>query len=158
MLEDPATPAPDLRAGRFVASLRSGKGLSPEQMGKLCGVSGGTIRNIEAGTWPQLSTQERIAAFFGMSKEQIWRDPRPPIQRPRTTSQKAVMAVEAAAADPSALAALEDLPDSSSFAFGIAWAVIRGQMPYAPSQTVTDRALLAVEEAHGAGRPAPAGA
>lgn len=159
MSEAFASNEPDLRAGRFVASLRRARGLSPEQMGKLSGVGGSTIRDIEEkGRYPHLDTQDRIAAFVGLAKEQIWRDPRKPIARRRVPSKKALSAIEQAALDPSALLALSALPSDTSFAFGIAWAVIRGQSPYAPSQAVTDRALVALEEWHGSRSPAQLGA
>ena len=149
MREALTSDAPDLRAGRFLSSLRRGKGLSPEQMAPLCGISASSIRNAERGTYPHLDTQERIAVFFGLDKAVIWRE-RPPIQPRRTVSEKAVMAVEAGAQDETAQALLSQLPEADRFAFGIAWAVIRGQLPYAGSEAVAHRAMAAIEAAgHG---------
>ena len=147
MIELPAERGPDLRAGRFVTSLRCGRALSPKQMADLCGVSEGAIRNVEKGTYPHLSTQERIAAFFGMTKEQIWRDPRPPIAQRRTVSEKALDAVSAAREDLRAMEAVAGAAPEDALALGVAWAVIRLQRPFALD--VTDRALEAVEAWHG---------
>jgi DNA-binding XRE family transcriptional regulator len=149
MAETLTTRDRDLRAGRFVSALRSAKGLSPEQMDPMCGVSASTIRDIEKkGVIPHLQTQDRLAAFFGIEKEAIWKRPRRTNKGSRSASQRTLAALEAACGDPTALSVAETAVDP--FAFGVAWAVIRAQNPYAPSQAVSDRALLAVEEWHGA--------
>lgn len=147
----------DLRAGRYVQALRKARGLSPEQMAPLCGVSAATIRNVESkGTIPHLQTQERIAAFLGVERPGIWKRERRTRTRYRSASERTLAALEAALGDLAALAALDHVTDP--FGFGVAWAVIRAQNPYAPTQLVADRAAAAVEEWHGDRHPARPGA
>lgn len=157
MAEEVGTREPDLRAGHFVAGLRRSRGLSPEQMGKLCGVSGQTIRDIESkGTYPWPATRARIAAFFGIPEDHIWKDPRKPIRRKRSVSEKALAAVSAAMDDSSAREAVLRGDREEAFALGVAWAVIRAQSPFSTCGEATERALQAVEAWHGAGRSARA--
>lgn len=44
-------------------------------MGRLTGIGGSTIRDLEKGKAkrPHLETQQRIADFFGIDKGTIWR-------------------------------------------------------------------------------------
>lgn len=146
----------DLRAGRFLSSLRSGRGFSPEQLGRLAGISGSTIRDIEVkGVIPHLSTQEKLAAFFAVEKESIWRRQRRSVPKGLRTSKRALTAVEAAAGCLVARTALTDAPDP--FLFGVAWAVVRAQDPFASPDVIATRALAAGRE-HGAADPARASA
>jgi hypothetical protein len=125
-------------------------------MGKLCGVGGSTIRDVESkGTYPQEATQDRIAAFFGLAKEQIWREPRRPNARRLKPPEKALEAITTALDDP-ALGILLGVAETDPFALGVAWAVIRGLSPFASSVVVTEKALQAVEEWHGGRAPVPA--
>lgn len=64
----------DRAAGLYLRHLRRSKGLSPEQLGAMAGVSGGSIRSYEnRGVIPWDSTQKRLARVFpGHEPDDIW--------------------------------------------------------------------------------------
>jgi transcriptional regulator with XRE-family HTH domain len=47
-------------------------GLSPEQFGIRIGVSGGTVRRVEAGYQPFRSTQVKFALALGVTVDEMW--------------------------------------------------------------------------------------
>ncbi len=47
-----------------LARLRFNQGLTPEQLGEKIGISGQTIRRIEAGAHPRPRTAKKIADYF----------------------------------------------------------------------------------------------
>lgn len=53
-------------AARRIESDRLRLGLSPEQYGIKIGVSGMTVRRVENGYTPFLSTQKKFATHFGL--------------------------------------------------------------------------------------------
>ena len=59
-------------AGSRVALHRSRLGLSPEQYGIRIGVSGMTVRRIEQGYRPFLSTQIKFAQDMGLLVDDLW--------------------------------------------------------------------------------------
>lgn len=58
---------------------RVGLGLSPEQYALRIGVSGMTVRRVERGYSPFLSTQEKFAKAQGISREDLFG----PVELPR---------------------------------------------------------------------------
>ena len=52
--------------------LRFNRGLSPEQLGKHCKLSGKTIRRLEEGHSPTAKTAKKVAAYFGLEPSDIW--------------------------------------------------------------------------------------
>lgn len=64
----------DKQAATKLRRLRLNKGLSPEQLGAFVGVSGQTIRNIEAGrVVPNPRTMFALAEFFELEVTDLWR-------------------------------------------------------------------------------------
>lgn len=59
-------------AGRQVQTHRVRLGLSPEQYGMRTGLSGGTIRRIEAGCPSVRSTQVKIAKELGVEVDELF--------------------------------------------------------------------------------------
>lgn len=59
-------------AGHRVQLHRVRLGLSPEQYGIRIGVSGMTVRRVEAGYTPFLSTQVKFAAAQGMEVDELF--------------------------------------------------------------------------------------
>jgi transcriptional regulator with XRE-family HTH domain len=55
-----------------LAELRFNKGLTPEQLGDECGVSGRTIRRLETGGRPTASTAKKLADHFKVQPSDIW--------------------------------------------------------------------------------------
>lgn len=55
-----------------LAELRFNKGLSPEDLGSACEISGRTIRRLEQGHKPTASTAKKIANYFGVQPSDIW--------------------------------------------------------------------------------------
>lgn len=56
-------------------------GLSPEQYGQRIRVSGMTVRRVEQGYTPFLSTQAKFAADMGMGIVDLFGEPAPPVLR-----------------------------------------------------------------------------
>lgn len=54
--------------------------MSPEQYGRLIHVSGGTVRRVEAGYIPFLSTQEKFAKALGTTHLELFGTP--PLREP----------------------------------------------------------------------------
>lgn len=52
--------------------LRINKGLSPNELGHVVGVSGNTVRLAEEGHLPTPRVQFALAAFFGKQPTDIW--------------------------------------------------------------------------------------
>jgi DNA-binding XRE family transcriptional regulator len=57
---------------RKLQSLRINRGLSPNDLGYLAGVSGKTIRFVEAGHTPHPRIQFAIAEVFGLLPLDLW--------------------------------------------------------------------------------------
>lgn len=55
-----------------LAERRFNAGLSPEQLGELCGVSGRTIRRLEEGKRPSPKVAKGIADHFEVQPSDIW--------------------------------------------------------------------------------------
>lgn len=145
MNEGSAEKDSDLRAGKYVAALRSRLGYTPERLAPMCGVGASTIRAIEKlGVIPQLATQERLAEALGLPKERIWTRAPQRGPRRRSPSQRLQHALHLAGADVPALRVREGLPDGDDFLYGVAWAVIRSQNPYATPDVVAEKARMAV--------------
>lgn len=63
----------DKAAGAYLRRLRKSTGMSPEQLGAVCNVSGQAIRNAEdKGTIPHDLTQMKLARYFGKESWEIW--------------------------------------------------------------------------------------
>jgi len=63
----------DRFASAKLKSLRVDRGLSPEQLGQLAGVSGHTIRRIEQrGVVPTPRVQYLLAGHFGLRPTELW--------------------------------------------------------------------------------------
>lgn len=52
--------------------LRFNAGLSPEQLGEKAGVSGHTIRRLEAGGRPRPAIAKKIADHFEVTPSDLW--------------------------------------------------------------------------------------
>jgi len=56
-----------------LAELRFNEGLSPEQLGEVCEISGRTIRRIEEGTaHPTPTVAKKLADHFDVKPTDIW--------------------------------------------------------------------------------------
>jgi DNA-binding XRE family transcriptional regulator len=56
-----------------LAELRFDEGLTPEQLGEVCEVSGRTIRRLEEGSIrPTPSIAKKLADHFGVKPSDIW--------------------------------------------------------------------------------------
>lgn len=56
-----------------LAELRFNEGLTPEQLGDLCGVSGRTIRRLESGSdRPTPAIAKKLADHFKVQPSDIW--------------------------------------------------------------------------------------
>jgi DNA-binding XRE family transcriptional regulator len=55
-----------------LAELRFNEGLSPEELGDLCGVAGKTIRRLEDGQRPTPQIAKKLADHFGVKASDIW--------------------------------------------------------------------------------------
>jgi DNA-binding XRE family transcriptional regulator len=55
-----------------LAKLRFNEGLTPEQLGDLCEVSGRTIRRLEDGARPNASTAKKLADHFLLEPTDLW--------------------------------------------------------------------------------------
>jgi transcriptional regulator with XRE-family HTH domain len=69
-------------AGLSLAQLRFDAGLTPEELGDLCGISGRQVRRIEEGTVPTPRIAKKLADHFKLKPSDLW--PVEPI--PATTS------------------------------------------------------------------------
>ncbi len=52
--------------------MRINSGLSPEELGQEIGISGRTIRRLEQGTKPTLSTAKKVSDHFGQKVTAMW--------------------------------------------------------------------------------------
>lgn len=59
--------------GRKLELLRRSQGLSPEQLGYRIGVSGRTVRRVEAGMVPIVSTMFALATWAEEDVNDLWR-------------------------------------------------------------------------------------
>lgn len=59
-------------AGQEVRDLRLNRGLTPEALGDKIGVSGRTVRRIEAGARPTVRTMFALANEFEMNVTDLW--------------------------------------------------------------------------------------
>jgi DNA-binding XRE family transcriptional regulator len=55
-----------------LAELRFNEGLTPEQLGEACEVSGRTIRRLEEGIRPSPSIAKKLADHFKVKPSEIW--------------------------------------------------------------------------------------
>ena len=58
--------------GRRLRELRVNRGLSPEQLGEIVGVSGRTVRRIEGGNRPTPAIALKIAQHFEVEPTDLW--------------------------------------------------------------------------------------
>jgi transcriptional regulator with XRE-family HTH domain len=73
-------------------------GLSPEQYGIRIGCSGMTVRRVEAGYAPFLSTQKKFADALDLEVTDLFGDTGAPRRKPTPKPASAQMAFEAASA------------------------------------------------------------
>jgi transcriptional regulator with XRE-family HTH domain len=59
-------------AALSLAELRFNKGLTPEELGEECEVSGRTIRRLEDGGKPTASTAKKLADYFELRPSELW--------------------------------------------------------------------------------------
>jgi transcriptional regulator with XRE-family HTH domain len=59
-------------AGLSLTKLRFDAGLTPEELGDLCGLSGRQVRRIEEGTTPTPRIAKKLADHFGVKPSDIW--------------------------------------------------------------------------------------
>lgn len=64
-----------------LAELRFNRGLTPEQLGEECNVSGRTIRRLENGKRPTVATAKKLADYFDVQPSDIW-----PIEEPEAAA------------------------------------------------------------------------
>jgi DNA-binding XRE family transcriptional regulator len=55
-----------------LAELRFDEGLTPEELGEKCHISGRTIRRIEEGTKPSPRVAKKLADHFKVKPSEIW--------------------------------------------------------------------------------------
>jgi DNA-binding XRE family transcriptional regulator len=55
-----------------LAALRYDEGLSPEELGEACHISGRTIRRIEEGAKPSPRVAKKLADHFSVKPSDIW--------------------------------------------------------------------------------------
>jgi DNA-binding XRE family transcriptional regulator len=55
-----------------LAELRFNEGLSPEELGAECHISGRTIRRIEEGAKPSPRVAKKLADHFNVKPSDIW--------------------------------------------------------------------------------------
>jgi transcriptional regulator with XRE-family HTH domain len=55
-----------------LAELRFNEGLTPEQLGEKCHISGQTIRRLEAGQRPTPRVAKKLADHFGVKASELF--------------------------------------------------------------------------------------
>lgn len=55
-----------------LTELRFNEGLTPEELGEACRISGRTIRRIEEGAKPSPRVAKKLADHFGVKASEIW--------------------------------------------------------------------------------------